>query len=109
MNGHLSANPIFPAAARVALVRMAQDKRFFGVAMRGGRYVVQLPLGYDGRTNVRWINGYIVVVHPDPQLPPLLADTTTGKTAALDPTQYQQMLADVKRQLGLSQRARVIH
>jgi hypothetical protein len=91
----------------VALVRMAHDKRFFGVAMRGGRYVVQLPLGYDGLTSVRWINGYIVVVHP--QLPPLLADTTTGKTAPLEPAQYQQMLADVKRALGLSQRARVIH
>jgi hypothetical protein len=57
-------------------------------------------------TNVRWINGWIIVAHPN--MPPLLADTTTGKTAPLDPAQSAADARDVKRELGLPQRARVI-
>lgn len=104
--GELTANPIFTAASRVALVRMISDKRFFGVAMRGGRHVVQLPLGYDGLTNLRWVNGFIFVVHPT--MPPLLANTTTGKTSPLDKAQLETMIADVKRELRLPQSAKVI-
>lgn len=104
--GELQANAIFNAASRVALVRDVKDKRFFGIAMRGGKYTVRLPLGYDGTCNVRWVNGWIFVTHA--YLPPLLADTTTGKTSALDPAQLESIIADVKRELKLPQTARVI-
>ena len=68
--------------ARVALMQMRYDKRRFGVVMKGGRYVVGLPLGYDGETSVHWVEGWIIVRHP--VLPPLLADTTTGKTSPMN-------------------------
>lgn len=74
-------NPLFQGR-RVALMRMAADKRFFGVAMHGGRHVVQLPLGYDGLTMVHWVEGWIIVQHPE--LPPLLADTGTGKHSPMN-------------------------
>lgn len=106
--GELTATLHIPAAARVALVRDVADKRYFGVAMRGGRFVVRLPLGYDSRTLVRWVNGWIFVTHPDPDLAPLLADTTTGTTSPLDPQQLEGIIADVKRELRLPQSARVI-
>lgn len=106
--GELTPTIHIPAAARVALVRDVTDKRYFGVAMRGGRFVVRLPLGYDGRTNVRWLNGWIFVTHPDPLLPPLLADTTTGLTSVIAPQQLETIIADVKRELKLPQNARVI-
>lgn len=73
---------------RVALVKLREDKRAekglsgFGVAMRGGKYVVPLPEGYDGMTSVFWVEGWIVVRHPDH--PPLLADTTKGTTSSMN-------------------------
>ena len=68
--------------ARVALVQMARDTSRFGVSMKGGRYIVALPLGYDGRTAVHWVQGWIIVSHPE--LPALLADCTTGKTSPMN-------------------------
>lgn len=109
MNERLDANPVFGEGARVTIVQMISDRRFFGVAMRGGRYVVQLPLGYDGLTSVRWINGFIVVKHPDPKLPALLADTTTGTHKELDPLQFEQLLADVRSQAKLARNAKILH
>lgn len=104
--GELTANPIFNAGARVALVHMVAVPGIFGVAMRGGRYVCQLPEGYDGMTSIRWLNGWIIVAHPN--LPPLLADTNTGKTTALDQAQLDAFIRDAKRDLGLSSNAKVI-
>jgi hypothetical protein len=104
--GELSANPIFNAEAKLALVQMRKDEKRFGVAMRGGKYVVQLPLGYDGMTSIRWFNGWIIVAHPN--MPPLLADTTTGKAMPLDQDQLQAFIRDVKRALNVPAAARVI-
>lgn len=98
---------VFPKGAIVTIVRMVGDKRRFGVAMRGGKYVVPLPRGYDGLTRVRWINGHIFVWHP--QLPGLLADTTTGKTRPCDADTLERVTRDVRRALGLSTDVRIIH
>lgn len=103
----LKHNPAFTGQARVALVQDVRDKRFFGVAMKGGKYVVRLPFGYDGKTSVRWINGFIIVAHP--LLPPLLADTTTGKVEPFNLAMWEQLLRDVKTELKVSANARVIH
>lgn len=102
-------HPAFPEGARVALVRQLQDPRYFGVAMKGGRFVCKLPLGYDGQTSVRWINGFIVVAHP--KLPPLLADTTVrgGKTEPLSKEQFERMKADIARSLNLARGTRILH
>lgn len=67
--------------ARVALVEHRGEPGRFGVAMKGGRYVVKLPEGYDGTTRVFWSMGWIGVFHDNK--PPLLADTTTGETSPM--------------------------
>jgi hypothetical protein len=72
----------FDAGVRVMLVKRADGPNLFGVAMAHGRYVVPLPRGYDGLTELRWVSGWIIVSHPT--MPPLLADTTTGKTAPMN-------------------------
>ena len=84
-------HPMFESGARVALVQMLRDKTRFGVAMAGGRYVVALPEGYDGRTAVHWVQGWIIVTHPD--LPPLLADTSTGRTGPMNEHAMQAAMA----------------
>lgn len=73
----MSANPIFPHGERVTVVERKDKPGALGVAMNGGRFVVPLPVGYDDRTRVLWVDGWIGVLHPD--RPPMLADTTTGK------------------------------
>lgn len=72
----------FDGGVRVMLVKRADGPNAFGVAMKGGRFVVPLPKGYDGYTQIRWVEGWIVVTHPDQ--PALLADTTTGTLSPLN-------------------------
>lgn len=74
--------PIFERGTRVALVQRKDKPHLFGVAMAGGRYVVDLPEGYDGFTKVFWSCGWIGVFRDG--LPPLLADTTTGKHSPMN-------------------------
>lgn len=101
-------HPIFPDGARVALVeKCGSNGQLFGVAMRGGRHVVPLPFGYDGLTSVRWINGFIFVAHPT--MPPLMADTTTGKCTPVDPDVLERVKNDVRRELNLPRNTRIIH
>lgn len=102
----MSTREVFTDAVRVVLVERKDKPGLFGVAMRGKR-VVPLPVGYDGRTSVRWINGFVFVAHPT--LPPLLADTTTGKTSPCDADTIERVKADVKRELRLSASTRIIH
>jgi hypothetical protein len=78
----MSSESLYSGGARVALVQMRGDPSRFGVAMLGGLYVCALPEGYDGRTAVFWESGWIGVFHPE--LPPLLADTTTGRVEPMN-------------------------
>lgn len=82
MNGH----PIFPRGERVTVVERKDKPGALGVAMNGGLFVVPLPDGYDMRTRVLWVDGWIGVLHPD--MPPMLADTTTGR---LEPMNEQAL------------------
>lgn len=68
--------------SRVALVQRTDREDLFGVAVRGHRHVHALPEGYDGRTSVNFVDGYVVVAHP--VKPPLVIDPLTGKTRELD-------------------------
>lgn len=72
----------FEQGIRVALVKRKDGPNLFGVAMAGGRHVVPLPSQYDGRTSVFWVQGWIIVTHPDE--PSLLADTTLGTTSPMN-------------------------
>lgn len=81
----------FETGIRVALVDLVPGEKGqpgagkFGVAMAGGRFVVPLPPEFDGRTEVFWVDGWIVVRHPDlPMDRALLADTTTGTTSPMN-------------------------
>lgn len=78
----MTSNPIFPQGARVAVVERKDKPGALGVAMDGGRFVVPLPEGYDARTRVLWVDGWIGVLHPE--LPPMLADTTTGELGPMN-------------------------
>lgn len=100
------AIPEFDKVA-VMLVERTDKPGALGVAMAGGHFVVPLPDGYDGRTSVRWINGFIFVAHPT--LPPLLADTSKGTCSLVDPSTVETVKADVRRTLGLSSATRIIH
>lgn len=71
----------FDRGIRVMLVKRP-GLNLFGVAMKGGRFVVPLPDGYDGETSVHWVEGWIIVRREG--LPPLLADTTTGTTSLMN-------------------------
>lgn len=75
-------HPVFRHGNRVALMEIIGKPGHFGVAMDGGHFVVALPPGYDGRTEVRWIQGWIIVSHPD--MPAILADTSTGKVGPMN-------------------------
>lgn len=77
--------PIFEDGMNVALVERKDVPGLLGVAVRGGRFVVPLPLGYDGQTSVvRVPNGTIIVAHP--ALPALICDPTTGKYTMIHDT-----------------------
>lgn len=84
-------HPIFPHGERVAVVERVDRPGLLGVAMRGGRFVVNLPEGYDELTQVGWVDGWIFVMHP--KFPPMLADTTTGKLSPMNPEAAQVALA----------------
>jgi hypothetical protein len=100
-------HPAFPEGARVALVQRVDNPHRFGVAMKGARHVVALPEGYDGKTAVRWINGFILAKHP--HYPPLLVDATRETVKSIDPETYDRLIADVKKQLGLARGVRILH
>lgn len=91
----------------VMLVERVDAPGKLAVAMAGGRYVCPLPPGYDMRTSVRWINGFICVAHPT--LPPLFADTNRGVCESADPHIIEQIKADVRREHGLSPSTRILH
>lgn len=78
----MSTIPAFERGVRVALVERQDRPGMLGVAMAGGHYVVPLPEGFDGRTSVFYVDGWIVVRHPDQD--PILADTSTGKTSPMN-------------------------
>lgn len=84
----------FESGIRVMLVKLAPGERGmngagdFAVALHGARHVIPLPLGYDGRTSVFWVSGWVIVQHADH--PALLADFTTEK---LSPMNEQAMAA----------------
>lgn len=84
-------HPAFPGGARVAVVERRDVPGALGVAMLGGRYVVPLPAGYDQRTQVAWVQGWIFVIHPDQ--PTMLADTTTGELGPTNDSALAAMLA----------------
>jgi len=82
MDPDLEENPIFPRGARVALVERVDAPGLLGAAVRGGRFVCQLPEGYDGQTSILFHAGYIIVAHPI--LPPLKCDPNTGKIELIE-------------------------
>lgn len=73
----MSEHPVFNPGSTVALVETKAPPHTLGVALKGGRFVCQLPDGYDGQTNIRMHAGKIIVAHP--MLPPLSCDPNTGK------------------------------
>lgn len=85
-------HPIFPHGERVALVERVDKPGAIAVARRGARFVCPLPDGYDQYTQVRWVNGFIIVTHP--KFPPMLADVNTGKVTHITPEAAQAALAD---------------
>lgn len=93
MNHH-DPHPAFPGNARVALVQRIDAEGLFGVAMRGGLQVVPLPDGYDHRTKVGWVDGWIFVEHP--AFPVMLADTTTGTLSEMNEAAYGTLMANYK-------------
>lgn len=70
-------------AMRAMLVERVDAPGLLGVAVRGARFVVALPEGYNGQTSICVHNGYVLIAHP--MLPPLQVDPTTGKFQIIDP------------------------
>lgn len=87
-------NPLFLDAlgrdtgeVRVALVERIDSPGALGVAMRGARFVMPLPDGYDAETSVMWHEGYVLVAHPN--LPALQVDFAAHTINIVDPTHVQ--------------------
>lgn len=76
-------HPVFQdGATRVALVQRVDVPDGFGVAVRDAKFIYALPQGYDGRTSVNFLDGYVLVAHP--LHPPLIIDPLTGKVREVD-------------------------
>lgn len=67
---------------KAMLVERTDRPGLLGVAVRGGRFVVPLPEGYNGECSICVWKGYVLVAHP--MLPPLKCDPTTGKFELID-------------------------
>lgn len=74
--------PDFEKGLRAMLVERLDRPGLLGVAVAGGRFVIPLPVGYNGKTSICVYKGYVLVAHPE--LPPLKCDPNTGKFELID-------------------------
>lgn len=85
-----------PTTVEARYVKMAGRDERYGIAIRGARYVVELPRGYTEHCQVCDFFGSVIVAHEG--LPTLLIDGERGRAIEVDFARIQREARQMRTQ-----------
>lgn len=85
-----------PTTTEARYVKMASRDERYGIAIRGARYVVELPRGYTEHCQVCDFFGAVIVAHEG--LPTLLIDGERGRAVEVDFARIQREARQLRMQ-----------